>query len=131
MSSVAQGMSSPFNPTESQIEVAYSVCRGITRAAARNFYYAFLVLPKAKRQALSAIYAFMRRCDDIADDHSLAVVERKRQLSAWLDGVHRAQAGNPTGRSGFASSNHGAAAFFDSRCLARPVGLRDGNGSAR
>lgn len=96
MSSVAQRMSPPFSPTESQIEVAYSVCRGITRAAARNFYYAFLVLPKAKRQALSAIYAFMRRCDDIADDESLPVAERKQMLTAWLDGVHRAQAGNPT-----------------------------------
>lgn len=96
MSSLAQRMSPPFSPTESQIEVAYSVCRGITRAAARNFYYAFLVLPKAKRQALSAIYAFMRRCDDIADDESLAVAERKRQLSAWLEAVHGAQAGNPT-----------------------------------
>jgi 15-cis-phytoene synthase len=96
MSSVAQRMSPPFSPTESQIEVAYSVCRGITRAAARNFYYAFLVLPKAKRQALSAIYAFMRRCDDIADDESLPVAERKQMLTTWLDGVHRAQAGNPT-----------------------------------
>ncbi|HEX4484977.1 MAG TPA: phytoene/squalene synthase family protein [Terriglobales bacterium] len=96
MSSVAQRMSPPFSPTESQIEVAYSVCRGITRAAARNFYYAFLVLPKAKRQALSAIYAFMRRCDDIADDESLPVAERRQMLTAWLDGVHRAQAGNPT-----------------------------------
>lgn len=96
MSSVAQRISPPFSPTESQIEVAYSVCRGITRAAARNFYYAFLVLPKAKRQALSAVYAFMRRCDDIADDDSLPVVERRRQLSEWLEGVHRAQAGNPT-----------------------------------
>ena len=96
MSSVAQRISPPFSPTPSQIETAYSVCRGITRAAARNFYYAFLVLPKAKRQALSAIYAFMRRCDDIADDESLSVGERRRMLSAWLDGVHRAQAGNPT-----------------------------------
>jgi 15-cis-phytoene synthase len=96
MSSVAQRMSPPFSPTESQIEVAYSVCRGITRAAARNFYYAFLVLPKAKRQALSAIYAFMRRCDDIADDESLPVPERRHALNAWLDAVHRAQAGYPT-----------------------------------
>ena len=96
MSSVAQRMSPPFSPTESQIKVAYSVCRGITRAAARNFYYAFMVLPKAKRQALSAIYAFMRRCDDIADDQSLPVVERRRLLSAWLDAVHGAQAGNAT-----------------------------------
>ena len=49
-----------FLPTESQLEVAYSVCRGITRANAKNFYYAFLVLPKSKRQALCAVYAFMR-----------------------------------------------------------------------
>lgn len=96
MSSVAQRMSPPFSPTESQIKVAYSVCRGITRSAARNFYYAFMVLPKAKRQALSAIYAFMRRCDDIADDESLPVAERRRLLGAWLDGVHRAQAGHAT-----------------------------------
>jgi len=41
--------------------MAYSVCRGITRANAKNFYYAFLVLPKRKRQALCAVYAFMRR----------------------------------------------------------------------
>jgi len=96
MSSVAQRMSPPFSPTESQIKVAYSVCRGITRSAARNFYYAFMVLPKAKRQALSAIYAFMRRCDDIADDESLPVAERRRLLGAWLDAVHRAQAGHAT-----------------------------------
>ena len=48
--------------------MAYSVCRGITRSQAKNFYYAFLVLPKRKRQALCAVYAFMRRCDDISDD---------------------------------------------------------------
>ena len=64
--------SSPqFVPTDSQLHMAYSVCRGITRARAKNFYYGFLVLPKRKRQALCAVYAFMRRCDDIADDPSL------------------------------------------------------------
>ena len=71
MSSVAQ-FPTPFIPTESQLHMAYSVCRGITRAQAKNFYYGFLVLPKRKRQALSAVYAFMRRCDDIADDPALA-----------------------------------------------------------
>jgi phytoene/squalene synthetase len=48
--------------------MAYSVCRSIARAAAKNFYYGFAVLPRRKRNALSAVYAFMRRCDDIADD---------------------------------------------------------------
>jgi phytoene synthase len=76
--------------------MAYSVCRGITRANARNFYYAFLVLPKRKRQALSAVYAFMRRCDDIADDPGLAVQERRFKLDSWLDALHGAQQGQPT-----------------------------------
>jgi 15-cis-phytoene synthase len=95
MSSVAQAPT-PFLPTESQLAVAYSVCRGITRSQARNFYYGFLVLPKPKRQALSAVYAFMRRCDDIADDPSLSTAERRQRLDAWIDAFHAAGAGFPT-----------------------------------
>ncbi len=85
-----------FSPSASQIAVAYSVCRGITRKAAKNFYYAFLILPKAKHRALCAVYAFMRRCDDLADDESLPHSERRQKLSAWLGSVHNALAGHPT-----------------------------------
>ena len=85
-----------FVPTDSQLHMAYSVCRGITRARAKNFYYGFLVLPKRKRQALCAVYAFMRRCDDIADDPSLPVRDRRSKLDAWVDAFHAAQAGFPT-----------------------------------
>jgi len=85
-----------FAPSDSQIAVAYSVCRGIARSAAKNFYYAFLVLPKPKRQALCAVYAFMRRCDDIADDPAFSLRERREKLDVWLDSVHRALAGYPT-----------------------------------
>ena len=95
MSTVLQ-MSQPFAPTPSQLAVAYSVCRGITRTRAKNFYYGFLVLPKRKRRALCAVYAFMRRCDDIADDPSLSLRERRQKLDAWLDEFHVAQAGQPT-----------------------------------
>jgi phytoene synthase len=95
MSSVAQ-FPTPFMPTESQLHMAYSVCRGITRSQAKNFYYGFLVLPKHKRQALSAVYAFMRRCDDIADDPTLSARDRKQKLDAWLDAFHAAQVGHPT-----------------------------------
>ena len=76
--------------------MAYSVCRGITRTAAKNFYYAFLVLPKRKREALCAVYAFMRRCDDIADDSSLSRADRRVKLDNWLDALHSAQQGQPT-----------------------------------
>jgi phytoene synthase len=96
MSAAVQPMPSPYSPTASQIAVAYSVCRSITRAAAKNFYYAFLVLPTAKRQALCAVYAYMRRCDDIADDFKIPALERRQRLDAWLDAFHRAEAGHPT-----------------------------------
>ena len=96
MSTAAQQASPPFTPSESQLTVAYSVCRGITRTAAKNFYYAFLVLPKSKRRSLCAVYAFMRRCDDIVDDPGLAVQERRQKLVDWLDSVHRALAGQAT-----------------------------------
>src|SRR6202167_3706930 len=96
MSTAVQPAPTPFAPTESQLAVAYSVCRHITRAAAKSFYYAFLVLPRAKRQALCAVYAFMRRCDDIADDESLSQYERRQKLAAWLDAFHRAQSAQPT-----------------------------------
>ena len=76
--------------------MAYSVCRGITRERAKNFYYGFLVLPKRKRQALCAVYAFMRRCDDIADDPSLSPQERRQKLDVWIEAFHAAQAGQPT-----------------------------------
>jgi phytoene synthase len=96
MSSAVQPAPTQFVPTPSQLAVAYSVCRGITRRAAKNFYYAFLVLPRPKRQALSAVYAFMRRCDDIADDESLPLADRRQKLAWWLDALHRAHAGQAT-----------------------------------
>jgi phytoene synthase len=96
MSAAVQPMPSSSSPTASQIAVAYSVCRSITRSAAKNFYYAFLVLPMAKRQALCAVYAYMRRCDDIADDFKLPASERRQRLNAWLDAFHRAEAGHAT-----------------------------------
>jgi 15-cis-phytoene synthase len=94
--SIAVQTPQQFVPTESQLHVAYSVCRGITRSQAKNFYYGFLVLPKRKRQALCAVYAFMRRCDDIADDPSLTARDRQQKLDIWLDAFHAAQSGSPT-----------------------------------
>src|SRR6201993_527651 len=96
MSASTQPIPAPWTPAPPQLVMAYSVCKGITRVAARNFYYAFLVLPRRKREALCAVYAFMRRCDDITDDPKLSMVERRQQLETWLDALHLAQQGNPT-----------------------------------
>jgi phytoene synthase len=96
MSAGTQPVLIPWSPAPAQLTMAYSVCRGITRANAKNFYYAFLVLPKHKRQALCAVYAFMRRCDDIADDPSLSLEERRFKLNTWLAALHRVQQGEPS-----------------------------------
>ncbi|HEY1678674.1 MAG TPA: phytoene/squalene synthase family protein [Candidatus Sulfotelmatobacter sp.] len=86
----------PWSPTHAQLVLAYSVCKGITRTAAKNFYYAFLVLPKGKREALYAVYAFMRRCDDISDDSTTSFADRRQKLDNWLNALHLAQQGHPT-----------------------------------
>ncbi|HKF06888.1 MAG TPA: phytoene/squalene synthase family protein [Candidatus Sulfotelmatobacter sp.] len=92
----AQQVPIPWTPAPPQLVMAYSVCKGITRQNAKNFYYGFLVLPRRKREALCAVYAFMRRCDDITDDPKLSPPERRQQLDTWLDALHRAQQGQPT-----------------------------------
>jgi 15-cis-phytoene synthase len=96
MSAAVQQIPVQSFPTKSQLAVAYSVCRAVTRSAAKNFYYAFLVLPAPKRRALYAIYAYMRRCDDLADDVSLTAHERRQKLGAWVEAFHATQAGQPT-----------------------------------
>ncbi len=76
-----------------QLSIAYTVCRGVARAQAKNFYYAFLALPREKRNALCAVYAFMRHADDLSDDPGLTLEQRRVQLQAWSDALRRAVAG--------------------------------------
>jgi phytoene synthase len=78
------------------LEEAYAECEAIARREAKNFYYAFRVLPKPKRAAICAVYAFMRHADDLADDESLAREDRLRNTRQWLAGWHRAAAGEAT-----------------------------------
>jgi phytoene synthase len=79
--------------SHSKLATAYAVCRGIARREARNFYYSFLALPSQKRNALSAVYAFMRHADDISDDDTVPILERRDRLGAWLEQWHQVQAG--------------------------------------
>jgi phytoene synthase len=65
------------------IAAAYAACREIARREAKNFYYAFLALPASKRDAMCAIYAFMRHADDISDDESKDHAVRREQLARW------------------------------------------------
>lgn len=64
--------------------------RTITQKSASNLALAFILLPKAKRDGMSALYAFCREVDDVADDESVPAAERRKQLSAWRADVQRA-----------------------------------------
>src|SRR4051794_6304281 len=63
------------------VESAYAEVERLPRREARNFAYGIRVLPKEKRRAISAIYAFARRVDDVADGE-LAVEEKRERLQA-------------------------------------------------
>jgi len=79
-----------------QLSHAYAVCRGISRRAAKNFYYGFMVLPAEKRNALSAVYAFMRHADDISDEPGVDPLLKRQKLNEWLDAAKTVFAGKPT-----------------------------------
>jgi phytoene synthase len=64
--------------------------RAITRKSASNLALAFVMLPKPKRDAMSALYAFCREVDDVADEDSKPVEERRGQLAAWREDLRRA-----------------------------------------
>jgi len=70
--------------TPPAVAAAYQVCKEIAKREAKNFYYAFRVLPRHKREAMCAIYAFMRRADDISDDETKFLEERRETMAEWL-----------------------------------------------
>jgi phytoene synthase len=80
----------------SQLNHAFAVCRGVARRSAKNFYYGFLVLPSEKRNAICAVYAFMRHADDISDDPGLSYDQKREKLDEWLQAAHNVFDGQPT-----------------------------------
>ncbi len=79
-------------PSRDELDHSYHLCTRLTRQTATNFYYSFLVLPSAKRRSMCALYAFLRRTDDLGDNRQPADVRRssleawRRSLTAALDG---------------------------------------------
>jgi phytoene synthase len=69
--------------------------RAITRKSASNLALAFVLLPRPKRDAMSALYAFCREVDDVADEDTVPVEERREQLAAWRADVKRACENQP------------------------------------
>lgn len=65
------------------LEESYRYCRGVARSRAKNFYYSFLLLDKTQRNAMCAIYAFNRHCDDLSDERGDAGTAQVRQKIAY------------------------------------------------
>jgi phytoene synthase len=81
---IATGRRNRRTPTA--LEQSYIWCVNVARSQAKNFYYSFLLLPKEKRMAMCAIYAFMRYCDDLSDsdrDENGEEIDRASAIAAW------------------------------------------------
>jgi phytoene synthase len=73
---------------------SYAWCRRLTRARARNFYYAIRMLPARRRDAMCAVYAFFRDCDDLSDEGQ--VDDRRQGLEHWRQVVLGAEPDRPS-----------------------------------
>lgn len=94
------------------VEQAYAECARITKTEAKNFAYGIALLPGPKRQAMSALYAFARRIDDIADSDRPAD-EKLAGLAAVDDDIARLAAGElPRGDDAVLVGVHDAARRF-------------------
>ena len=71
---------------------SYEECHRILRNAHSNFFYAFFLLPKPKRDALAALYAFMRLVDDVADE-GVDLKTKQRGLANWRAALDQAITG--------------------------------------
>jgi len=73
------------------LDSSYAYCTALARARAKNFYWSFVLLPKAKRQAMCAVYAFMRECDDLSDGERAST----EAMAGWRADLDRGLAGQP------------------------------------
>lgn len=72
---------------------SYRACQAIVQASGSNFAMAFWLLPREKRQAMNALYAFARRTDDLGDNDASPVKERAAALHTWHQQLRAALAG--------------------------------------
>ena len=78
------------------LDQSYDPCMAVTKERAKNFHYAFKVLPEPRYRGICALYAFSRLADDFSDDQPDA--ERARaSTQAWRANLDRALAGDASG----------------------------------
>ena len=74
----------------------------MAKKRAKNFYYSFVLLSPEKKNAMCAMYAFMRYCDDLSDEPGAT----RTAMDRWREALTEALAGRP-------DSNPGVAGFLD------------------
>jgi|HubBroStandDraft_5_1064220.scaffolds.fasta_scaffold20334_2 squalene synthase HpnC/squalene synthase HpnD len=85
-------------PYTAAVRDSYAECNRIARASKSSFYLAFYGLRKEKRNALCALYAFMRLIDDVSDE--AGDLESKRHgLALWRAKLDEAMQGRTTGHA--------------------------------
>jgi squalene synthase HpnC len=77
---------------------SYEECHRIARSSHSNFYYAFFLLPKRRRDGLAALYAFMRLVDDVADEGN-DLAAKQRSLAKWRGALDEAVNANGQARA--------------------------------
>jgi squalene-associated FAD-dependent desaturase len=87
------------------VETSYRYCRQVTQRAGSSFHAGFMLLPREKRRAMEALYAFMRHTDDLADDPAVgsrrdALVQWRTALQEALRGEGREERGEGRGERG-------------------------------
>jgi phytoene synthase len=73
------------------LEESQTYCRAVAKSRAKNFYYSFVLLPHGKKDAMCAMYAFMRYCDDLSDEPGAT----RSAMDRWRDALTEALAGRP------------------------------------
>lgn len=77
------------------LEQSYAHCRKVARTRARNFYYSFVLLAKEQKDAMCAMYAFMRFCDDLSDESGATAAAIERWRAELDDALAGRFSGNP------------------------------------
>jgi phytoene synthase len=75
------------------LEDSYAHCRAVAKKRARNFYYSFVLLDPDRKNAMCAVYAFMRYCDDLSDEPGAT----RNAMDRWRAALDDAFAGRPDG----------------------------------
>jgi 15-cis-phytoene synthase len=107
-------------PDQATIKAAYRHCETVVRQQAKNFAYGITLLPGDKRRALSAVYAFARRIDDIGDG-DLPAADKIAALTAARGSVTLVASGGGAAAEAFAGDQVLLALWHASRLFPIPV----------